>query len=62
MPAIALKDHDAKLRLLAQFIDGREHALNEAGIVGVVNLRAIQRDGCDPAFVELPQDWIGRHW
>jgi hypothetical protein len=60
--AIAFQDNDAKQRLAAQFIHRREHALNEAGIIGVVDLRAVQRDRRNPSFVEVPQNWIGRHW
>jgi hypothetical protein len=61
MLAIALQDDDAKQRLSAQFIHRREHATDEARIIGIVDLRPVQRNRRDTAFVEFPQDWIGWH-
>src|SRR5258705_8267082 len=49
--AIAFQHNDAKLRLLAEFTQDRKHALNEAGIIGIVDLRPVQRDRRDPAFI-----------
>jgi len=40
------------------FIHGREDAMDQAGIIGVVDLRAGERDGCDPARIEVPQNGI----
>ena len=56
MPAIAFQDNDAKQRFPAQFVNGREHAINQAGIIGIVDLRAVQRDRRNPAFIEVPQN------
>ena len=54
MLAVALQDHDAEMRFLAQFIHRRQHAVDEAGVIGVVHLGAIERDGCDAALIEIP--------
>ena len=59
MLAVALQHHDAKLRFLAEFVHRRQHAIDQGAIIGVVDLRAVQRDGRDPARVEDPTkpDW-----
>jgi len=59
--AIAFQDNNTKQRFPAQFIHRRKHALDEAGIISIVDLRAVQRDRRDPSFVEFPQDWVDRH-
>jgi hypothetical protein len=59
--AIAFQDDDAKLSFLAEFIHCRQHAMNEARIIGIVNFRSIQRDRGDAALIEVPQHWIGGH-
>src|SRR5664279_96957 len=61
MLAVALEHHDAKRRFLAEIIHRREHAPDQTRIIGVVDLRAVQRDGGDPALVEVPQDRNGGH-
>ncbi len=42
------------MRLLAEIIHRREHAIDEAGIIGVVHLGAVQRDRGDAALIEVP--------
>ncbi len=61
MLAIALQDDDAEVGLAAEFVHGLQHAANQARIVGIVDLRAVQRDRRDAAFIEVPQHWIGGH-
>src|SRR6266852_4171902 len=34
----------------------------EAGVIGIVDLRPVQRDRRNPAFTEVPQDRVGSHW
>jgi len=60
MPAIALQHDDAQ-RLVGQIVHRREHALDQRAVIGVVDLRAVQRDGRDPACIEVPENGTGRH-
>ena len=42
-------------RLRAEVIDRRQHALDQVAVIGVVDLGAVQRDGCDATPIERPQ-------
>jgi hypothetical protein len=61
MLAVALEDDDAEVRLLAELIHCRQHAVDEACVIGIVHLGTIQRDRRDTAPVEIPQNRIGSH-
>src|SRR5438093_12973319 len=61
MLAVALEDHDAEIGFVAELIHRREHAVDEPGVIGIVHLGTVQRDGCDAARVEIPQNRIGSH-
>ena len=45
----------------AKVVYRRQHALDQRAVIGVVDLRPVERDGGDPAVVEIPQDWVGGH-
>jgi len=60
VPAIALQ-HDNAQRFASEIVHRREHALDQRTVIGVVDLRPVQRDGGDPALIKIPQDWVGRH-
>src|SRR5262249_5649812 len=62
MPAIALEHHDAQRRLPAELVHRSENAVDQTGVIGVVDLRTVERNGCDPARVEVPQDGIWHGW
>jgi len=61
MLAVASQDDDAQRRLFAERIHRRQHAADETAIIGIVDLRTVQREVCDPSFVEVPQDRVFGH-
>jgi len=61
MLAVAPEHDDPQARFPAEIVHGREHAGDQLAIIGVVDLRPVQRDGRDAARVEAPQDRVGSH-
>ena len=60
MPASAL-EHDDAQRFCAEIVNRRQHALDQRAVIGVVDLRPVERDGGNPSVIEIPQHWVGRH-
>src|SRR5437660_3116682 len=60
MPAIALDDDRTQVRYARKRIDRSQQALDELAVVGIVDLRPVENEGCDPALIDAPQHRSGR--
>src|SRR5947207_15104015 len=60
MPAIALDDDRTQVRDARKRIDRSQQALDELAVVGIVDLRPVENEGCDPALIDAPQHRTGR--
>ncbi len=61
VPAVAPEQHDAQLRAGAKLVHGREQALDHVAVVGVADLRPVERDGGDAARVDVVEDGSAGH-
>ena len=56
MPAVALDHHGAQALCAAERIERRQQPLDQLAVVGVVDLRPVQRDGRDAARIDAPEN------
>jgi hypothetical protein len=58
MPAISLKHDDAQRRLAAQRIHRRMQADDQLAVIGVIDLRPVERDGGDAEPVDAAENRV----